>query len=246
MTAGKRERIYGRNALLEVLRAARRPVYHVRIAEGATIKGSLLLITEMADKAGIPVERVPRKRLDAEYSHHQGVAASVGAYPYEDLHVILARSKENTAAPRLLLLDRIQDPQNLGALLRSAEVFGLGGVVLPLRRAVGVTQVVLRASAGASEHLYIARQNIAQAIRILKKEGFWIAGLVNDPSAVPLGEFHSDGPLALVVGNEGDGLGRLVRESCDYLIKIPIVGRIDSLNASVAGSIAMFSLCRSS
>lgn len=246
MTTGKRERIYGRNALLEVLRAARRPVYHVRIAEGATIKGSLLLITEMADKAGIPVERVQRKRLDAEYSHHQGVAASVGAYPYEDLHVILARAKERTAAPRLLLLDRIQDPQNLGALLRSAEIFGLQGVVLPFRRAVGVTQVVLRASAGASEHLNIARQNIAQAIRVLKKEGFWIAGLENDPAAVPLGEFHSDGPLALVVGNEGDGLGRLVRDSCDYLIKIPTVGRIDSLNASVAGSIAMFTLSRRS
>jgi 23S rRNA (guanosine2251-2'-O)-methyltransferase len=109
-----------------------------------------------------------------------------------------------------------------------------------------VTQVVLRASVGASEHLYIARQNIAQAIRVLKKEGFWIAGLENDPAAVPLGEFHSDGPLALVVGSEGDGLGRLVRDSCDYLIKIPIVGRIDSLNASVAGSIAMFSLNRRS
>jgi len=244
MTANKQERIYGRNSLLEVLHANRRPVYHIRIAEGASLRGSLLRITELADKADITVERVPRKNLDEESRHHQGVAASVGAYPYTDLETILAHSKEKTDAPSLLLLDRIQDPQNLGALLRSAEVFGVQGVVLPLRRAVGVTQVVLRASAGASEHLFIARQNLALAIRVLKDKGFWIAGLENDPAAIPLDEFDYDGPIALVVGNEGEGLGRLVRASCDYLIKIPIIGRVESLNASVAGSIAMFSLSR--
>ncbi len=246
MTKNKRERIYGRNAILEVLRADRRPVYRIRIADGASIRGALLIISEIAEEKNIPVERVPRKILDGECDQHQGVSAGVGAYPYEELDAILALSKAGSTAPRLLLLDRIQDPQNLGALLRSAEVFGLHGVVLPPRRAAGVTHVVLRASAGASEHLLIARQNLAQAIRVLKEEGFWIAGLENDPAAVPLDEFRPDGSLALVVGNEGDGLGRLVRESCDYLIKIPIVGRVESLNASVAGSIAMFSLSRRS
>ena len=244
MCPTQHEHVFGRNPTLEVLRANRRSVFKIRIAEGANIKGALQKITQLAREQSIPLERIPGSELDAEFRNHQGVAATVSPYPYLELSELI--SKVVSAGPKsiVLVLDQIQDPQNLGALLRSAEAFGVAGVLLPRRRAVGITGVVVRASSGASEHLNIARYNLVQAIEVLKEEGFWVAGLENDPSAPPLEELERQGLLAMIIGSEGAGMRRLVREACDYLVRIPIIGKIDSLNASVAGSIALYALSR--
>jgi|Deesub1362A_J573_1020465.scaffolds.fasta_scaffold04550_5 23S rRNA (guanosine2251-2'-O)-methyltransferase len=235
------EWIYGRHPVAEALRTGRRRFFEIRLAEGTATKGLLGAILQRAQQGGIPVRRVPRGVLDSLAENHQGVAARVAPYPYADLGEILQRAA-HAARRRLLVLDRIQDPRNLGAVLRTAEGMGVQGVILAQRGAAGVTPVAVRASAGASEHLLIARANIAQALRRLKGRGFWIYGLALDPGAKPLPQVRAAEATALVVGSEGAGMRRLVRESCDLLISIPMRGLVASLNASVAASIAMYAL----
>ncbi len=235
-----REWLYGRQAVREALRAARRPVFLLRVAEGSQAGGTLSEILDLARKRKIPVERVSRSSLDKIGDGHQGVALQAGSYPLAALDDIWARPGKGGGAPLFLLLDQIQDPQNLGTLLRTAEAAGVDGIVLPPHRAAGITPAVVNASAGAVEHMRIAQANLAQAITELKERGVWVIGLDARPEAKPLFDAEWDGPIALVVGSEGEGLRPLVRKSCDWLCRLPMAGKIGSLNAAIAGSIALY------
>jgi 23S rRNA (guanosine2251-2'-O)-methyltransferase len=234
------ERIFGRNAAYEVLRAGRRRVYALDVAEGAEVRGGLRRVLDLARSASVPVRRVHRADLDRESDSHQGVAATVDAYPYVALEDILERAAELSEPPLVLLLDLIQNPQNLGTLLRTAEAVGVHGVVIGSHRAAGITPAVVSSSSGASEHLRIARGNLAQAMSRLRDAGLWLVGLDEGPEGVRMDEANLAGALGLVVGNEGEGMRRLVRQSCDVLMQVPMRGRVESLNAAVAGSLALY------
>jgi 23S rRNA (guanosine2251-2'-O)-methyltransferase len=235
-----REWIYGRNPVYEALRARRRQPFRLQLAEGLQEKGRLNDILGLARTRKIQIETVPRQRLDVYGSSHQGIALEASGYPYSDLITILASSQQRQQMPFILLMDTVQDPQNLGTLLRTAEIVGVQGVLLPYRRTATVTPAVVSASSGASEHLLIAQTNLAQSINTLKEADIWIIGLDGSSSAQPLQQVRLDGPLALVVGNEGQGMRSLVRDSCDILMRLPMRGQIESLNAAVAGSIALY------
>lgn len=235
-----RETLFGRNAILEVLRARRRKVWGLRVARGARETGALEEIVRLAGRHSIEIVRVDREALEQGGGKSHGVAAEVDPYPYVGLEDILAEAERRGGSPFLLMLDVLQDPQNLGTVLRTAEAAGVSGVVLPLGRAVGVTPSVVSASAGASEHLLIAAENLATAIDRLRDHGVKVVGLEAGSRAEPIGRVSLGGPLALVVGSEGEGLRRLVRERCDVLVALPMHGRIGSLNAAVAGSIALY------
>ncbi|HEX6291748.1 MAG TPA: 23S rRNA (guanosine(2251)-2'-O)-methyltransferase RlmB [Herpetosiphonaceae bacterium] len=241
------EYVYGRNAVREALRAQRRTLRRLLVAEGVREGGPITELLALAQSAKIPVEQIDRRDLDGltEGANHQGVALEAGPYRYAQIDEMLARAKERDELPLLLLLDHVQDPQNVGTLLRTADVVGAHGVVLPERRAAGITPSVVNASAGAVEHLLIAQAtNLVQTIEELKEQGVWVAGLEDDPRAVPYDSQRADLPLALVVGAEGPGLARLVREHCDFLIRLPMAGHVASLNAATAGSIALYALWR--
>jgi len=244
MMAGE-DRIYGRNPVFEVLQAGRRTVFSIQIARGVEKNERIARIAGAAKKAGVTIELVQRKDLDREYDHHQGVAASVARYPYVSLFDVLDRAGERREKPFVLLLDSLQNPQNLGTLLRTAEAVGVHGVVIPPRRAAQVTHAVVSASAGACEHMFIVQENLARAVDQLKQAGVWVGGLELRPEAQPLRSLDLSGPLALIVGSEGRGMRRLVREKCDFLIKLPMRGRVDSLNAAVAGSICLYAVWES-
>ncbi len=235
-----REWIGGRNPVYEVLAAGRRQVFRLRLAVGVKEKDRINEILAFCRAQKISVERVPRSDLDGLGSGHQGVAIQVSAFPYTPFQDILSDAQRAGKNALLLILDMVQDPQNLGTLLRTAEAFGVQGVLLPFRRSATVTPAVTQSSAGASEHLAITQVNLAQSIARLKEHGLWIVGLEGEPSAVSPDQVRLDGPLALVVGHEGSGLRRLVRDSCDVILGLPMVGRVGSLNAAVAGSIALY------
>ena len=235
-----REWLFGRNAVYESLQARRRHFFRLRVAEGAKERGRLKDILEICRGRNIPIEYLPRKQLNVHAAGHQGVALQASGYPYSDLVQILEHANGRAGAPFLLILDTLQDPQNLGSLLRSAEAFGVHGVLLPLRRTATITPAVVNSSAGASEHLLIAQTNLAQAIRMLKSEGVWVVGLERVPDARPPHRLRLDGPLALVVGSEGEGMRPLTRKLCDVFLQLPMQGRVASLNAAVAGSIALY------
>lgn len=235
-----REWIYGRNPTYETLKAGRRQAFRLNIAVGSQEKGRLAEIIRICAQKHIDLERVPRQRLDTLGNGHQGVALEVSGYPYCVLQEILERASQRHEKPFILILDTLQDPQNLGTLLRTAEIVGIHGVILPLRHTVTVTPAVVNASSGASEHLLVAQANLVQAITLLKEAGVWVVGLDSSEMAVPPGEVHLDGALALVVGSEGEGMRALVRDSCDWLLRLPMRGKIDSLNAAVAGSVALY------
>jgi 23S rRNA (guanosine2251-2'-O)-methyltransferase len=240
MQGGSRERIFGRNAAYEVLRAGRRKVYGLDVAEGAEVRGSLRRVLDLAEAESVAVRRVRRADLDRESDSHQGIAATVAPYPYIEIVDILDRAAELSEPPLVLLLDLIQNPQNLGTLLRTAEAVGVHGVVIGSHRAAGITPAVVSSSSGASEHLRIARGNLAQAMDRLRTAGVWMVGLEGGPEAVGPGDVNLAGALGLVVGNEGEGMRRLVRESCDVLMRLPMRGQVESLNAAVAGSLALY------
>jgi 23S rRNA (guanosine2251-2'-O)-methyltransferase len=235
-----REWILGRNPVYETLRARRRQVFRLQIAEGVQEKGRLAEALMLCQQRKLPVERVSRRQLDSFGDGHQGAALEVSAYPYSNLSDMLDLAGQRGEPPFLLVLDALQDPQNLGTLLRTAEVVGVHGVLLPYRRAATVTPAVVSASSGASEHLLIVQTNLAQAIATLKERDVWVVGLEGSPDAQPAEKVRLDGALALVVGNEGQGMRLLVRESCDWLLRLPMRGQIDSLNAAVAGSIGLY------
>ena len=233
------ETLYGRHAVLETLRAGRRKVRRVQLADGAKQTGIIADIKRVAQQRGCSVCSVPKRSLERLGAvNHQGVVAEVASYPYVELVEILDDAASEP--PLVLVLDHLQDVQNLGTLLRTAEAMAVTGVVLPTRRAAGITPAVVNASAGAVEHLRIAQVgNISQALSGLKKAGLWVAGLDATPDAIPLEKADLAGSLALVVGAEGPGLARLVRERCDWLVSIPMRGQVASLNAAVAGSVVI-------
>ena len=235
-----KEYIYSRNAVYETLRANRRHVFQLLIAEGVKENGKISEIILLARKQNIQPQRVHRNRLDGIHRQHQGVVLQVSEFPYRDMADILALSLGRGEEPLVLLLDTLQDPQNLGTLLRTAEAVGVHGIVIPKAHTALVTPAVVNASSGASEHLLIVQSNMAQAIAILKDQGVWIVGLEGSPQANKPSQIRLDGPLGLVVGSEGQGMRHLVRNSCDLLMQLPMRGKVESLNAAVAGSIALY------
>jgi 23S rRNA (guanosine2251-2'-O)-methyltransferase len=238
-----REILYGRQPVREALRAGRRQVFKLLLARGLRPTGIVGQVLASAERANVPVQTVDRRELDkfGGEVNHQGLAAEVSGYPYVDLGMLLDAIEKADEPLFLLLLDHVQDPQNLGSLLRSAEAVGVHGVVIPRRRAAGVTPAAVRASAGAAEHVPVAQvANLVQAMESLKARGVWLAGLEAWPDALLYTEADLTGPLALVVGSEGQGLARLVRETCDFLIRLPMHGQVESLNAAVAGAVALY------
>lgn len=240
------ELIIGRRAVLETLRARRRSLLRLWIegdpSQRAT--GSLAEIQSAANEQGLPLRFIRGglfDKLAREQANAQGVALETGDYPYAQLEECLRRAKASGEPPFLLLLDHLQDPQNLGTLIRTAEAMGVHGIIMPDRRAARVTAAVSNASAGAVEHMLVVQvTNINRTIQDLKEAHVWVAGLDDSDEAQELAHANLSGALALVVGAEGEGISRLARESCDFLVRIPMVGQIDSLNAAVAGSIALY------
>ncbi|MCL6479187.1 MAG: 23S rRNA (guanosine(2251)-2'-O)-methyltransferase RlmB [Peptococcaceae bacterium] len=233
--------VAGVNPVREALKSGR-PVDKVFIAQEER-SGRLGDILGLAREKGVPVHRVERARLDtlSGSSRHQGVMAFIAARQYSSLDEILDSAGDS---PFLLLLDEMNDPHNLGAILRTAEAAGVHGVVIPRRRSVTLTPAVARVSAGAVEYIPVARVgNMAQTIDKLKEKGFWVVG-ADAAGPEVFWRARLEGPLALVVGGEGKGLGRLVREKCDLLVKIPMMGRISSLNASVAAALLIYEVLR--
>lgn len=236
-----KEFLYSRNAVYETLRAKRRDVFKIEIAEGAQVKGKLNDILTLAAQRKIPVVKAPRARLDKVHEYNQGVIAEASKYPYVDLLDILDRARQQNEPPFVLLLDSLNDPQNFGTLIRTAEAIGVHGVVIPLAHTVEVTPSVANASSGASEHMLIARANLAQAIETLKGENVWVVGLDQDGEAVGAKtQRHVTGATALVVGSEGEGIRPLTRAKCDIVLKLPMRGQVESLNAAVAGSVVLY------
>ncbi len=230
--------IYSRNAIHEALRARRRQIFSIEIAEGVQEKGKLTEILKMAQQQKTKVYRVPRHKLDKVHENHQGIVAEVSGYPYADVTDILDNAKGEP--PFVLILDSLQDPQNFGALIRTAEAIGVHGIVIPLARSVEVTPAVVNASSGASEHMLIAQANLSQTIDALKAGDVWVVGLDQAGAEIQPGSRHLKGALALVVGSEGEGLHELTRKKCDIVLKLPMRGKIESLNAAVAGSVALY------
>jgi len=211
------------------------------VSESAQEKGRLSEIIQMAKAQNVQVFRAPRKRMDKIAPNNQGIALEVSGYPYHNVLDILDRAVKQGEPLFVLLLDTLQDPQNFGTLLRTAESVGVHGVVIPLARTAQITASTVNASSGASEHLLVAQANLAQAITTLKDAGAWIIGLEgNDEQAQSPGEIRLDGAVGIVVGSEGRGMRPLIRKSCDLLMKLPMQGEIESLNAAVAGSVALY------
>ncbi len=227
----------GRNPIREALKADR-DIEKMLVAKG-DLSGSAREIVAMARERGIPVQVVERARLDEITPHHQGILAYASAYQYSEVDDILALAKERNEQPFIVVLDGITDPHNLGAIIRTAACAGAHGVIVPLRRSVGLTPAAVKASAGAVETVKVARvTNLTQTLRKLKQEGLWIYAA--DMSGEDYRTLRIEMPMALVIGSEGEGISRLVLENADFCVKLPVLGAVDSLNASVAAGILMY------
>lgn len=236
--------LVGRNAVTEALKSGR-GINKLWIASGDR-EGSVAETAALAKERGIVVQYVERAKIEslAGGHRHQGVLAYVAPVPYAELDDILKAAEEKGEAPFLVLLDELEDPHNLGALLRTADATGVHGILIPKRRSVSLNATVAKTSAGAVEYVPVARiGNIAQTLKKLKEKGFWVAGADMDGEKAYY-EADLTGPLVLVVGSEGRGMSRLTKEACDFIVSMPMVGRINSLNASVAGSILMYESMR--
>ena len=240
----KNEIVEGRNAVIEALRAGR-AIDKIFIAKGDVDKTLGHIASKARDK-GIVVVECDRKKLDfmSQTHAHQGVIALAGVREYCQISDILALAEQRQEPPFVIVCDEISDPHNLGAIIRSAECAGAHGVIIPKRRSAGLTAIVDKSSAGAAEHMAIARvPNIPAAIKELKDRGLWVYGTAADGQS---DLWHTDftGSVALVIGSEGDGMGRLVRESCDFIVSLPMKGQVSSLNASAAAAIVMYEVLR--
>jgi 23S rRNA (guanosine2251-2'-O)-methyltransferase len=236
--------VWGRYPVLEALRSRRR-VHRIMIAQGPR-DAALTQVLDQARRAGVPVETASRRHLDdlSKNGNHQGVIAVTAPRQYAELDDILSRTEQRSEEPLVVVLDAIQDVQNLGTLIRTAEVVGAHGIVIPEHRAAGLTPAVDKTSAGAVEFLPVARvTNITRTLDDLKRHGIWCIGLDGE-AKTRYDQANLKGPIALVVGNEGKGISRLARDHCDLLIQIPMRGHIGSLNAAVAGSIALYEIWR--
>lgn len=240
----KNDIIEGRNTVIEALRA-QRAIDKIYIAKG-DVDSTLGHIASKARAAGIVVVEADRRKLDymSQTHAHQGVVALAAVREYCTVDDIFAVAESRGEKPFIIVCDEISDPHNLGAIIRSAECAGAHGVIIPKRRSAGLTAIVDKASAGAAEHMTIARvANLPSAIKELKERGVWVYGTAaNGQSDLWHTEF--DGAIALVIGSEGDGMGRLVSESCDFIISLPMRGQVSSLNASTAAAITMYEVLR--
>ncbi len=242
-----REWLYGRQAVLAALRAGRRPCYRLLLAEGTLAKGIIGDIVLAAAERGCETVYAPRSEIArrAGAPGHQGVALLVGEYPYLDEADLLQKVEDAGRDALILILDHLQDPQNVGNLLRTAEVTGVTAVVIPKRRAAQVTPAVVNASAGAAEFVDVALvTNLARTVEMLQEAGVWVYALEGVPQAQVIWEADLLGPVGLIVGSEGEGVSRLLRERSDGLLRIPMWGRTTSLNAGVAGALALYEVQR--
>lgn len=238
------DKLEGRNSVLEALKAGR-SINRIFVAKGDR-EGSVNQIIAMARQSHILIQEIDRSKLDAisQTQSHQGVIALAAAKDYVEVDEILASAAASGRPPFIIILDEITDSYNLGSILRTANAAGVHGVIIPKRRAVGLTSAVSKASAGAIEYIPVARvTNIVQTIKNLKKQNIWVVGT---DSSGEKSYFERDltGPVALVIGSEGEGMGKLVRESCDFVVNIPMLGQISSLNAAVAGAIVTYEILR--
>ena len=236
-------KIEGRNAVLEALRAGK-PIDKLYVLDGCP-DGPVRTIIREAKKGDTIINYVKKERLDqlSETGHHQGVIAMAASYEYATVEDILEKAREKGEAPFIFVLDNIEDPHNLGAMIRTANLAGAHGVIIPKRRAVGLTPTVARTSAGAINYTPVAKvTNLKQTMEQLKKEGMWF--VCADMDGTPYYQMDLKGPMGLVIGNEGEGVSRLIKETCDFVASIPMKGDIDSLNASVAAGVLACEIAR--
>lgn len=236
-------KIEGRNAALEALRAGK-PIDKLYVLDGCP-DGPVRTIIREAKKGDTIINYVKKERLDqlSETGHHQGVIAMAASYEYATVEDILEKAREKGEAPFIFVLDNIEDPHNLGAMIRTANLAGAHGVIIPKRRAVGLTPTVARTSAGAINYTPVAKvTNLKQTMEQLKKEGMWF--VCADMDGTSYYQMDLKGPMGLVIGNEGEGVSRLIKETCDFVASIPMKGDIDSLNASVAAGVLAFEIAR--
>ena len=238
------DKIEGKNAVFEALRSGREinKLWVLNPAEGSHLDSSLAAILSLANDRKIAVMRVPRQSLDriSTTHNHQGVIAAVASHEYVEVSDIINVAKEADHAPLIVILDGLKDAYNLGSLLRISDAAGVDGIIIPKHRSIGLDSLVAKASAGAIEYVPVARvTNIAQTIRDLKDQGIWVCG--TDASATTMyDKADYSGSMAIVIGSEGEGMRSLVRESCDFLVSIPMGGHVNSLNAAVAAGIVIF------
>ena len=235
--------IEGRNSVIEAFRAGK-TIDKLFIQDGCQ-DGPIQTIKREAKKTDVIIKYVDREKLDqmSQSGHHQGVIAKCAAYEYAEVEDILAKAKEKGEDPFVIILDNIEDPHNLGAIIRTANLAGAHGVIIPKNRAVGLTATVARTSAGALNYTPVAKvTNISRTIEELKKQGIWFA--CADMDGEVMYRQNLTGPIGIVIGNEGEGVSRLVKEKCDYVCGIPMKGDIDSLNASVAAGVLMYEVVR--
>ena len=243
MTNQESELIGGKNPVVEALRSGRE-LNKIWIAEGLN-KKSIGEILSLAKQSGIIVQAVPKQKLDGMLDvNHQGIIASVAAYSYAELDDLFALAKNRGEDPFFLILDELEDPHNLGSILRTADATGVHGIIIPKRRSVGLTGVVAKASTGAIEHIPVVRvNNLSQTVEELKKAGVWIAG-TDARGSQDYRSMDATLPLAIIIGSEGKGMSRILKEKCDFLYHLPMIGHVTSLNASVAASLLMYEVLR--
>jgi len=236
------EMIAGKNPVLEALRSGRE-INKVWIAEGVKKTGIQELI-DLAKEQGVLVQFVPKQKIDKLAENHQGIVASVAAYDYAELDDLFAAAKAKNEDPFFMILDELEDPHNLGSIMRTADAIGVHGIIIPKRRAVGLTAVVAKASTGAIEHVPVVRvTNLAQTVDELKERGVWIAG-TDAKGSQDYRNMDATLPLALIIGSEGKGMSRLLKDKCDFLYHLPMIGHVTSLNASVAAALLMYEVYR--
>lgn len=243
MTEQNGEMLAGKNPVLEALRSGRE-INKVWIAEGVKKSGVNELL-DLARERGVLVQFVPKQKVDQlTDANHQGIVASVAAYNYAELDDLFAAAKAKSEDPFFLILDELEDPHNLGSIMRTADAIGAHGIIIPKRRAVGLTAVVAKSSTGAIEHVPVVRvTNLAQTVEELKERGVWIAG-TDAKGSVDYRKMDATLPLAIIIGSEGKGMSRLLKEKCDFLYHLPMVGHVTSLNASVAAALLMYEVYR--
>jgi len=237
------DRLEGKNPILEALRAGRTMnKLWVAKLDGGRVDPTVSRILTMAKDRGVLVLEVPRITLDqmSETHNHQGVIAQVASHDYEELDQIILRAREKGEAPFLLMLDELKDAYNLGSILRIADAAGVHGVIIPKHRSIGLDSMVAKASAGAIEYVPVARvTNLSQTITALKEDGFWVAG-TDSEGTIAFNKADLKGSLVIVIGSEGEGMAKNIREKCDFLLSIPMSGNVNSLNAAVAAGIVVF------
>ncbi|MFI8578043.1 23S rRNA (guanosine(2251)-2'-O)-methyltransferase RlmB [Rossellomorea aquimaris] len=235
--------IGGRNPVMEALKSGR-DINKIWIAEGSQ-KGSIQQIVGLAKELNVMVQYVPKKKIEQMVSeNHQGVVASVAAYQYAEIDDLFHRAEQKGEDPFILILDELEDPHNLGSIMRTADAAGAHGIIIPKRRAVGLTSTVAKASTGAIEHIPVARvTNLSRAVDELKERGVWVAG-TDAKGKQDFRQLDGTLPIGLIIGSEGKGMSRILRDKCDFLVQLPMVGHVTSLNASVAASILMYEVYR--